>query len=59
MQSTSVRCNICEINIRIKDVLQHTCSKEHQLKKVILERELTNLKLKCYINDKSAISDWI
>lgn len=55
MQSTSVRCNICEIDIYIKDVSQHTSSKEHQVNKAALESDLNNMRLKCYINDKSAV----
>lgn len=59
MQSISVTCNICEIDIYIKDVSQHTSSKEHQDNKAALERDLSNLRLKCYTNDESAITSWI
>ena len=59
MQSISVRCNICEIDIYIKDVSQHTSGKEHQDNKAALERDLSNLRLKSYTNDESAITSWI
>jgi hypothetical protein len=32
-----VRCNICEINIESKNVIEHTSAEEHELKKTTLE----------------------
>ncbi len=43
----------------MKDVPEHTSSKEHQVNKAELERNYDNLRLKRYINDKSAITSWI
>jgi hypothetical protein len=55
-----VRCNICEISLDVKDLIPHTCTKGHRLKKTALESELGNLKLtKWYPNDISVIAKWI
>lgn len=55
-----VRCNMCEISIESKDVVEHTSAKEHELKKIILERELLNLtSMKRDLEDLSVISMWI
>ena len=55
-----VRCNMCEINIESKNVIEHTNSKEHDLKKTTLERELLNLtSMKRDLEDFSVISMWI
>ena len=55
-----VRCNMCEINIESKNVIEHTSAKEHQLKKTTLECELLNLtSMKRDLEDFSVISMWI
>jgi hypothetical protein len=55
-----VRCNICEINIESKNVIEHTSAKEHELKKTTLERELLNLiTMNQDLEDFSVISMWI
>lgn len=55
-----VRCNMCEINIESKNVIEHTSVKEHELKKTTLERELLNLtSMKRDLEDFSVISMWI
>jgi len=55
-----VRCNMCEISIESKSVVEHTSAKEHELKKTILERELLNLtSIKRDLEDFSVISMWI
>jgi hypothetical protein len=55
-----VRCNICEISIDVKDLIPHTRTKGHRLKKTALEYELGNLKFaKWYPNDISVIGKWI
>jgi hypothetical protein len=54
-----VRCNVCEINIESKNVIEHTGAKEHELKKTTLERELLNLtSMKRDLEDLSVISMW-
>ena len=53
-----VRCNMCEINIESKNVIEHTSTKEHELKKTILEREMTSMK-RDHLADFSVISMWI
>ena len=54
-----VRCNMCEINIESKNVIEHTSVKEHELKKTTLERELLNLtSMKRDLEDLSVISMW-
>lgn len=55
-----VRCNMCEISIESKNVIEHTSAKEHELKKTILEHELLNLtSMKRDLEDFSVISMWI
>lgn len=55
-----VRCNMCEINIESKNVIEHTSAKEHELKKTTLECELLNLtSMKQDLEDFSVISMWI
>jgi hypothetical protein len=55
-----VRCNMCEINIESKNVIEHTSAKEHELKKKTLECELLNLtSMKRDLEDFSVISMWI
>lgn len=55
-----IKCNICEINIESKKVIEHTSAKEHQLKKTTFECNLLNLKsMKWYLEDVSVISMWI
>jgi hypothetical protein len=55
-----VKCNMCEINIESKHVLEHTSAKEHKLKKTTLECELLNLtSMKRDLEDFSVISMWI
>lgn len=56
-----VRCNMCEINIESKNVIEHTSTKEHELKKTTLERELLNLTSmkRDHLADFSVISMWI
>ena len=54
-----VRCNMCEISIESKNVIEHTSAKEHELKKTTLERELLNLTSKRDLEDFSVISMWI
>ena len=53
-----VRCNMCEINIESKNVIEHTSTREHELKKTTLERELTSMK-RDHLADFSVISMWI
>lgn len=51
---------MCEINIESKNVIEHTSTKEHELKKTTLERELLNLtSMKQDLVDFSVISMWI
>jgi hypothetical protein len=51
---------MCEISIESKNVIEHTSAKEHELKKIILERELLNLtSMKRDLEDFSVISMWI
>jgi hypothetical protein len=51
---------MCEINIESQNVIEHTSSKEHELKKTTLERELLNLtSMKRDLEDFSVISMWI
>jgi hypothetical protein len=58
--NTYVRCNICEINIDVKDLVPHTSTNGHRLKKTALECELGNFKItKRYPNDISIIGKWI
>ncbi len=54
-----VRCNMCEINIESKNVIEHTSAREHQLKKTTLECELLNFKSKRDLEDFSVISMWV
>ncbi|MBV9176612.1 MAG: hypothetical protein JO297_06210 [Nitrososphaeraceae archaeon] len=58
--NTYVRCNTCEINIDVKDLVPHTSTKGHRLKKTALECKLWNFKFtKWYPNDISIIAKWI
>jgi hypothetical protein len=55
-----VRCNMCEINIESKNVIEHISAKEHELKKTTLECELLDLtSMKRDLEDFSVISMWI
>ena len=55
-----VRCNMCEINIESKNVIEHTSAKEHELKKTTFECELLDLtSMKRDLEDFSVISMWI
>jgi|GEM_PF-2124018 hypothetical protein len=55
-----VRCNMCEINIESKNLIEHTSAKEHELKKTTLECELLDLtSMKRDLEDFSVISMWI
>ena len=61
MQSNySINCNICEISIDSKDVIEHISTKEHQQKNTTLESNLMHLKsMKWHFKDISVISKWI
>jgi hypothetical protein len=57
-QIIHVRCNICEIMIIEEDLVKHISTQEHQMRKKILENNLTNLKEEEKDNYPSIVLKW-
>jgi hypothetical protein len=57
-QIIHVRCNTCEIMIIEEDVETHISTQEHQMRKKVLEDNLTNLKEEEKDNYPSIVSKW-
>jgi hypothetical protein len=57
-QIIHVRCNICEIMIIEEDVEKHISTQEHQMRKKVLEDNLTNLKEEEKDNYPSIVLKW-
>jgi hypothetical protein len=52
-----IKCNMCEINIDMNNVMDDISTKEHLQKKTTLECDFMNLKsMKWYFEDISVIS---